>query len=503
MPADNEYYTLLNNEIHQYLANQVENELELSNTIPDNLDEEIKMRKKIAKSQKHGIYASGNCLAGSKNCDIKHCQWSIYKYVFSLCIVVWATIWKWKQETIQLCVNQLHLQTLNDQVAHYFNGAQTKKSYQKFSMNCNGDDVNTILYYWTDFMAEASKHCQNVVQKLNIAIICRIMSLIRTAFSILHQKKIDKLNGNRKPPQIMKLINSLKLVYYVAEKMMDSVVCTFIYVILGVLLLHYYPLLYIYCLVYFYTQIYDYFKYLCFVIPRLLEDQVKSDPEGKTLVYQSSQFTEHVFAMFKKMVRKHCNNQPGWLSYIAKSHDAIIFGALKHNLIDLKALKHARSKNSYKIIETSETKKHESDVLNRCDGQFKTLLNLVNQIELPNPGSDSLSGIPIKLQQIIAAKNKNVKWKNHDLHNNHLLKSKKEDLVQPNNNNLEFVDSDSDSELDDDTIIHDPKTFAGTQRSNILSQILSNQNYSYDTTTSASEINNYNNNLYDADDDDD
>ena len=220
-------YTTLNNEYHSILANRVETAYKdycRSHDIQTE-DERIKVRKNIAKSQGHCIYELGNALSGSEICDIKHCFWSWYKYVFAVCISVFANIWKWSQEAILNCTKSFDLTILDVQIQQYFNKTYRKNSLKKCSVNCHGDDVNVMNRNWTKFMQHASYQCQNDTQRVNLALIYTITKLMRSVFSTLHKSRFEKNSNDESPEIIQDAMYNAMLAYYIAENCMDSLVC--------------------------------------------------------------------------------------------------------------------------------------------------------------------------------------------------------------------------------------------------------------------------------------
>ena len=223
-----EYFTLLNPQYHEFLAMQVEDVFEQYSRINEveTLDKENKIRKQIAKSQKHGILSLGNSTSGDKSCDIKHGFWSFYKCLIAVMVTVFWCIWGWSKPQIVACIEVFGIPTLVTQVEQYIDNNGTKKIKGKtFSVHIHGDSVNIICNKFARFVLEAEEMCQNPVQRMNLALIWTIVKEMRSVFGVLHISRFSKNVMNSTPHLIKQMINSAKKAYFIAENKMNTLVC--------------------------------------------------------------------------------------------------------------------------------------------------------------------------------------------------------------------------------------------------------------------------------------
>ena len=180
------------------------------------------------------------------------------------------------------------------------------------------------------------------------------------------------------------------------------------------------------------------------MVIHLLNEKVKKDPNGIGLANSSSQFTEHVFKLFKSFCKRHCNHQSLWLKYIANLHDGMIFGAFIHNLIDLNALNNKNENIQNLVFETDETKQMDQVLLQDSDEKFRYFVYYCNQIKLPENPDEPLQ-LPQQLQ-ILNDENE------ENLHENEEFNSRERRKIYKRNDNTfpTYMESDYDSDFDGD-----------------------------------------------------
>ena len=206
------------------------------------------------------------------------------------------------------------------------------------------------------------------------------------------------------------------------------------------------------------------------------EDRVRESDTGEGLIHESSQFTEHVFKLFKNLCAKHCNNRPGWLYHIALLHDAIVLGGLYCELVDLHAIQDHRKKVNGLVQETTATKKWDKKMIGKTSTDFQTMVKACELIKLPeNPDINANECFPESIDAILN------QWRDtygaHDMHGNDRLKSQIVRIVT-NNVNTQMIDTEDYDEQVDGPMSYDnfPSQVVGDNESAVSEEVWNEDN---------------------------